>query len=209
MYTEKVRPSPSCSCSCSLERLIMTFPDRQATGLNLTSQGFVYMAIMILMLPFSFFVINILGYKLMYNTVQNVFWLLQFETMIFDNMWLDLEVQCVLISKMSDCFYSPMWQNVFYISRHQWHVLEIRVWESDVCLAKIHLLVLSRFTHHHFFFILLLMGLEGTCSVLKCLPKTILTPVTYVNCLPLELNSFNKRTVVTVFFLQNYLNLWK
>ena len=107
MYTEKVRPSPSCSCSCSLERLIMTFPDRQATGLNLTSQGFVYMAIMILMLPFSFFVINILGYKLMYNTVQNVFWLLQFETMIFDNMWLDLEVQCVLISKMSDCFYSP------------------------------------------------------------------------------------------------------
>ena len=44
------------------------------------------------------------------------------------------------------------------------------------------------------------MGLEGTCSVLKCLPKTILTPVTYVNCLPLELNSFNKRTVVTVFF---------
>ena len=63
----------------------MTFPDRQATGLNLTSQGFVYMAIMILMLPFSFFVINILGYKLMYNTVQNVFWLLQFETVIFNN----------------------------------------------------------------------------------------------------------------------------
>ena len=43
------------------------------------------------------------------------------------------------------------------------------------------------------------MGLEGTCSVLKCLPKTILTPVTYVNCLPLELNSFDKRTIVTVF----------
>ena len=36
-------------------------------------------------------------------------------------------------------------------------------------------------------------------SVLVWLPMTILTPVTSVNCLPLELNSFDKRTIVTVF----------
>ena len=42
------------------------------------------------------------------------------------------------------------------------------------------------------------MGLEGACRGLVCLPMTILTPVTSVNCLPLELNSFDKHTVVTI-----------
>ena len=42
------------------------------------------------------------------------------------------------------------------------------------------------------------MGLEGMGRGLVCLPMTILTPVTSVNCLPLGLNSFDKRTVVTI-----------
>ena len=44
------------------------------------------------------------------------------------------------------------------------------------------------------------MGLEGACRGLVCLPMTILTPVTSVNCLPLELNSFDKRTLQGVPF---------
>ena len=74
MYTEKVSTSPSCSCSCSLERLIMTFPDRQATGLNLTSQGFVYMAIMILMLLFPSLFVTSLATKscFLVTSIQNL-----------------------------------------------------------------------------------------------------------------------------------------